>query len=551
MRAWLTLLPAALRAMAPEDVAARLAAAQARRHATIELTQLRAWEAQARILREALAGAPEDWRLHLECDLLRLERRVDAVLLTGRAILVLEFKHGARGYAAADLRQTEDYALDLHDFHAGSRAHPLVPVLVATHAPGVPFDPPLIWHGVAPAQRTNAAGLAALIAAMERAIPAPATPIDAAGWIGKPYRPVPSVLEAATLLYRRNAVGEIAEARADAANLTRTADAIARAIAEARRDGARIVVFVTGIPGAGKTLCGLNVVFGALREHGAAFLTGNVPLVTVLREALARNAAPEGGRRLKAERDLARKALQNVHRFLEEHVGLPDHAPDTRIIVFDEAQRAWDEAQATRDTQRRVSRLSMSEPAHTLEIMGRHAGWSVVVALIGGGQEINTGEAGLAQWGRVIEVTGSWRAVAPPSALSAPDPAQRLADGPQALALARCRPRPARAAAQRARRGGRALGGCRAARRGGGGGGHRRGLRRPAHAADTEPGGGAPGPARPRPRTAPHGPRRLGGREAAAGGGARRAGGRGRGLVPLALARHPLLRGVGDLRDGV
>ncbi|HZF74816.1 MAG TPA: DNA/RNA helicase domain-containing protein [Acetobacteraceae bacterium] len=417
--------------MAPEDVAARLAAAQARRHATIELTQLRAWEAQARILREALAGAPEDWRLHLECDLLRLERRVDAVLLTGRAILVLEFKHGARGYAAADLRQTEDYALDLHDFHAGSRAHPLVPVLVATHAPGVPFDPPLIWHGVAPAQRTNAAGLAALIAAMERAIPAPATPIDAAGWIGKPYRPVPSVLEAATLLYRRNAVGEIAEARADAANLTRTADAIARTIAEARRDGARIVVFVTGIPGAGKTLCGLNVVFGALREHGAAFLTGNVPLVTVLREALARNAAPEGGRRLKAERDLARKALQNVHRFLEEHVGLPDHAPDTRIIVFDEAQRAWDEAQATRDTQRRVSRLSMSEPAHTLEIMGRHAGWSVVVALIGGGQEINTGEAGLAQWGRVIEVTGSWRAVAPPSALSAPDPAQRLADGPR------------------------------------------------------------------------------------------------------------------------
>ena len=182
MRAWLSLSMAELAALTPAEVAARLAAAQARHHAGLELTQLRAWEEEARLLRAALAEADPGWRLLLECDLLRLERRVDAVLLTDRAILVLEFKHGACGFAPADLRQAEDYALDLHDFHAGSRRHPVVPVLVATDAPAAPgLDaPPLLWHGVAPVLRTNGAGLGALIAAVQRGIGPPALPLNAA-----------------------------------------------------------------------------------------------------------------------------------------------------------------------------------------------------------------------------------------------------------------------------------------------------------------------------------------------------------------------------------
>lgn len=432
MKPWLSLSVGEFLATTPQGIAAGLAFAQASRHATLELTQRNAWEAEARILQAALAGADSGWRLLFECDLLRLEKRVDAVLLTDRAAFAIEFKHGARRFEPTDLRQAEDYALDLHDFHAGSRRHPVVPVLVATEAVQVPgFDPPLLWHGVAPVLRANGATLGPLIAAVQAAIGPPAQPLDPAAWERAPYRPVPTVLEAATLLYRRNSVAEIAAARADAPNLTRTADAIARAIAAARRDGAPTVVFVTGIPGAGKTLCGLNVVFGALREHGAAFLTGNAPLVAVLREALARDAAPAGGRALAAARRQAVTALQNVHRFLEHHVLHPDHAPEARVIVFDEAQRAWDAAQATRDTQRRVSRLATSEPAHTLEIMGRHAGWSVIVALIGNGQEINTGEAGLAEWGRVIAADGRWRAVAAPRVLQAKEPAQRLAPAPQ------------------------------------------------------------------------------------------------------------------------
>jgi len=436
MKAWLSLSMREFAALAPSDVAARLAYAQASRHATLELAQRHAWEAQARILAQALLGAlaqdlhgaDPGWRVLFEVDLLRLEKRADVVLLTDRAILVLEFKHGARRHEAADLRQAEDYALDLHDFHAGSRRHPVVPILVATEARDTPFAPPLIWHGVTDVFRCNGAGLGGLVAAIQAGIGTPAAPLLPADWERAPYRPVPTVLEAATLLYRRNSVAEIAAARADAPNLTRTAEAIARAIAQAEAERAHLVVFVTGIPGAGKTLCGLNVVFGALRAHGAAFLSGNVPLVTVLREALARDAAPRG-RALKDARRQAQTALQNVHRFLEHHVIHTQEVPDARVIVFDEAQRAWDTAQATRDTQRRVSRLTMSEPGHALEIMARHDGWSVIVALIGGGQEINTGEAGLAEWGSVIAADPRWRALAAPGVTKAPDPAQRLADG--------------------------------------------------------------------------------------------------------------------------
>lgn len=429
MRAWLSLSLAEFRALAAEDVAARLAYAQAGRFATLELAQRAAWVAEARILSRALAEADPAWRLLFEFDLLRLEKRVDAVLLTDRAILVLEFKHGARGFAAADLRQAEDYALDLHDFHAASRHHPVVPVLVATEAPEPPLAPPLFWHGVAPVQLANAATLGLLIDSTQSAIGPPATPLNPLAWEAAPYRPVPTVLEAATLLYRRHSVAELAEARADAPNLTRTTAAIGRAIEAARRDGAHCAVFVTGIPGAGKTLCGLNVVFGALREHGAAFLTGNVPLVSVLREALARNAAPMGGAGRARAHAEASRVLQNVHRFLDEHVTTRAHEAPEHVIVFDEAQRAWDARQATRATQRRVSRLTDSEPAHALEIMGRHADWSVIVALIGNGQEINTGEAGLAEWGRVIAADPRWRAVAARRVLDAAEPAQRLAEG--------------------------------------------------------------------------------------------------------------------------
>jgi hypothetical protein len=429
MRPWFAESVGAFRRQSPADIAAKLAYEQAARFGTLELKQRDSWEQSAALLQQALAHGDDAWHIFMECDLLRLEKRADAILLTDRAIFVLEFKMGAQKPDLADLRQTDNYAMDLHDFHAGSRGVPIIPILVTQTAPQRDLDLPLFWHGVVPVMVANMVGLREVISRAQAAIAPLAAPIMADEWARSAYRPVPSVLEAARLLYRRNAVPDIGATRADAHNLTRTTDAIARVIARARAEGGRYAVFVTGIPGAGKTLCGLNLVFGALRDHGAAFLSGNVPLVTVLREALARDAAPKGGKAFMAAERAARTALQNVHRFLEHHVVNPAEIPEARIIVFDEAQRAWDEAQATRDGQRRKSHLSMSEPAHTLEIMARHNGWAVVVALIGNGQEINTGEAGLAEWGRVIAAADGWRALAARRSVTATDPAQRLAEG--------------------------------------------------------------------------------------------------------------------------
>jgi len=429
MRPWFTESLGGFRRQSPAQIAASLAYKNADRFAALEVKQRDSWEQSAALLQDALAGGDDAWHIFMECDLLRLEKRADVILLTDRAIFVLEFKMGTQKPDLADLRQTDNYAMDLHDFHAGSRGVPIIPVLIAPSLPQRDLELPLFWHGVVPVMVANGTMLRDIVARAQAAIAPPATRIDPEAWARAAYRPVPTVLEAARLLYRRNAVPDIGATRADAHNLTRTTEAIARVIAQARAESGRYVVFVTGIPGAGKTLCGLNLVFGALREHGAAFLSGNVPLVTVLREALARDAAPKGGQALDAAKRAARTALQNVHRFLEHHVINATETPEARIIVFDEAQRAWDEAQATRDGQRRKSHLTKSEPAHTLEIMARHEGWAVIVALIGNGQEINTGEAGLAEWGRVIAATDGWRAVAALRSVTRTDSAQRLAEG--------------------------------------------------------------------------------------------------------------------------
>jgi hypothetical protein len=427
VKAWFACTGAELLRRDAADTVGRLASAQQARGFPGAADQEFAWQMQVAALREAISAANgEAWTIALEYDLLRLEKRIDAVVLTDRAILVLEFKTGAATNAM--LAEAEDYALDLRDFHAGSRAHPIIPILVAGDAAFTPpAQPPLIWDGVQAPLMTGHAALADALRWVQEAAPV-STPLDGAAWLGAPYRPVPTIVEAATMLYARNGVAEIATARADTANLTRTAEAIRRAVAAAQQAGDKRLVLVTGIPGAGKTLCGLNAVFA---QPDSAFLTGNVPLVEVLRAALAQDAVArrECGRDEAMRR--AKQRLQNVHRFLEDGATDPlRRAPPDRLIVFDEAQRAWDEAKARLGTRNKPSRLTKSEPAHTLDLMGRHERWAVIVALIGNGQEINTGEAGLAEWGRcVAQSGGAWRAVAAARAVNAEDPVQRLAEG--------------------------------------------------------------------------------------------------------------------------
>lgn len=418
MRAWWSGTAGELAAAAPEAVIGALARRLVETHALNHEEQIRAWRAQLPILTAALAGCP-GWRVLLEYPLIRLGRRIDAVVLGERGIFVLEFKIGAARFANADRLQVEDYALDLFDFHAESRRHPIVPVLVAPDAPARAATPPLLAQPIMPVMEANAASLGGLIAATEAMLPAPAAAIDAAAWEAGAYRPVPTIVEAATMLYRRHGVEEIAAARADVSNLTRTTEAIGRAVDRALAAGERVVVFVTGIPGAGKTLCGLNTVFRSAAP--AAFLTGNLPLVHVLREALARDAKGPG-MSLRAANHRLDSAIQPLLGFLRDNVPRAA-APHERVIVFDEAQRAWDAAFGQRKFQ-----LDDSEAGLFLDIMARHEGGAAIVALVGNGQEINTGEAGLASWGEALARRPGWRIVGPDGVIGHPDPARRLAD---------------------------------------------------------------------------------------------------------------------------
>ena len=426
-RAWWSGTAAALREADPEAIVARLTVRLVETHPLNREEQLRAWRAQIPVLVAALRLRPDTWQVLLEYPLLRLGRRIDAVILTDRAILVAEFKAGAQGFTPAGRAQVDDYALDLRDFHAGSRAHPIVPILVAPGAVAPPPAWPLFWHAVVPVLDASASSLPGLLDELADRIPTPARPLDPVAWEAAPYRPVPTIVEAARMLFQRHGVAELAAARADAANLTRTTAAIRAAIALAQAERRHLAVFVTGIPGAGKTLCGLNVVFGA--AAGAAFLTGNLPLVHVMREALARDARAQG-RGARQPRQETESAIQPVNGFLKDN--LPrTQPPHEHVIVFDEAQRAWDAAFG-----RRKFSYDGSEAALILDIMARHRDWAVVVALVGGGQEINTGEAGLAEWGAALAARPGWQALAAPGVLVAADPRQLLfAAAPAALAL--------------------------------------------------------------------------------------------------------------------
>jgi hypothetical protein len=419
VQAWWSGDAAELLASEPEAIVRRLALRLVETHHLNRDTQLHAWRQQIALLRLATRGLHGTWRVLFEYPLLRLGRRIDTVLLTEAAILVLEFKVGATTISTLDRQQTEDYALDLFDFHAESRAHPVVPILVPTQAMAPAVQWPLLWHGVTPVFVASAATLGSLLQDITARIPAQLQPLDADAWEDAPYRPVPTIIEAATMLYNRHGVGDIAAARADVGNLGQTTTTIRHAIDAARSAARHEVLFVTGIPGAGKTLCGLNAVFGAVT--GAAFLTGNLPLVHVMREALARDAH-EQGRSLRVARQETESAIQPLIGFLRDNLPRTE-PPHEHVVVFDEAQRAWDA-----EFGRRKFGHAQSEAALFLDIMRRHGDWAVIIALVGTGQEINTGEAGLAAWGEALAARPDWRVRAPAGVLGVRDPRQRLFD---------------------------------------------------------------------------------------------------------------------------
>lgn len=369
----------------------------------VDATQRDAWVAQIEILKPALAGV--EGKIFLEFNVPRIGSRIDAVLISGPAIFVIEFKVGETGFRRNDLNQVWDYALDLKNFHQASHNAPIIPILVATeaHSYDIEFHNPHLDR-VWPPFRCNTEGLRHLIYLGLTQLSGEV--VDSQAWGSAPYQPTPTIIEAAQALYANHSVDAISRHDAGARNLRVTSQRIEELVDEARKHHRKMIVFVTGVPGAGKTLVGLNVATRK-RDHTsthAVFLSGNGPLVKVLSEALTRDEVA----RLRKKSDKTRKGvvaqkvkafIQNVHHFRDD--GLRETVPPSdHVVIFDEAQRAWNREMTSDFMRRKKKRVgfNQSEPEFLISYLDRHNDWAVVICLVGGGQEINRGEAGISAW---------------------------------------------------------------------------------------------------------------------------------------------------------
>ncbi len=395
---------AAFLARTPEHVIGALAA-----NSPFEMTvaQRDAWAVQVDLLRGALNGLARGARLYLEYDIPRLGRRVDAIVVVEQVVVVIEFKVGERRFTNAAVDQVWDYALDLRNFHDTSHRVAIAPLLVATEARAPTIgvacsaDDPLLPSPLCIGGAQIREAIECVLAAL------PGAPIDVDAWERGRYQPTPTIIEAARALYANHSVAEISRSDAGARNLRQTSAAIDEVIHGAMRTGSKAICFVTGVPGAGKTLVGLDVATrhrDKLSQHYSVFLSGNAPLVKVLREALARDAVQRAaavGEKL-SKSDARRPVdafIQNVHHFRDDCLADMGPPPE-HVALFDEAQRAWNLQQTSRFMLRKKNRagFSQSEPEFLISCLDRHPDWAVVVCLVGSGQEINTGEAGISEW---------------------------------------------------------------------------------------------------------------------------------------------------------
>lgn len=362
-----------------------------------------------------------DWALLLEYPIPGRQKRIDAVLLTPHGIIVVEFKSGDDASSAARW-QTREYCWNLRDFHRESRGVPLAPVLCiaefiqSIEAEAIEFSDR--HQLVLDLQTCNPAGLApALARAFECLRAHPDWQFNLERWDGSPVQPTPSVIEFAQKIFGGHDVREISHATAD--NTDAALDRVRMAMVEARRDAKRIICFVTGVPGAGKTLVGLNVAYRAEMVEAAGspvcFASGNKPLLDVLEKALVRNRSRNSRQHREVRHNLS-APRQDVHEYVRVSLSAVEVQPPAfQAIVFDEAQRVWDadklldglntrkrRRQLNQDQIERILSHGRSEPELLLSLMERCPNWCVVVALVGGGQEIHTGEAGLGAWGKAL-----------------------------------------------------------------------------------------------------------------------------------------------------
>ena len=370
------------------------------------ILQMNSWEQQIPILKSALKGY--EGTIFFEFIIPRMGKRVDSIVIIDNVVFVIEFKVGESTYHQHHVEQVWDYALDLKNFHKPSHHVVISPILVATEANRSKIVPLTTSHNddVLVPIKTNKDDLATVIHDVLDFTSISGS-IDGDAYATGSYHPTPTIIEAAITLYNSHSVDDITRSDADAKNLTKTTGAISKIISEAKNQNKKIICFVTGVPGAGKTLVGLKVATTHMDEvHGDAsvYLSGNAPLVAVLQEALARDKVSRellGGIKItKREAKQAVKSfIQIIHHYRDEYLNNPE-APYDHVAIFDEAQRAWDKEQTVKFMRMKKNRpdFDYSEPEFLISCLDRHKDWAVIVCLVGGGQEINTGEAGISEW---------------------------------------------------------------------------------------------------------------------------------------------------------
>lgn len=390
-----------------ETVLARLALGYANRgYATQYSDQTLTWEKDLLLLRQSLEEcvarqqSAKNWGLLLEFSIPRKELRIDVVLLIADIVVLIEAKTTTASSEAK--RQVEEYALLLHYFHKATCARRVLPLIVSGQVSDTASSnprwhnshPELPSHWIAPAVKTDWKGLSEILTNVGNS---EGEQISWAIWNDSAYFPVPSIIEAALSLRSGLAIREIAMSEASEHEIENVRQSIQRYVDRARGERQHAICFLTGVPGSGKTLVGLGLAHSEENKSTPIhFMSGNGPLVAVLQHLFTQESMRAGETAVEA-RSRAKTLIENVHVFARYHTADNTNAPSNHAIIFDEAQRAWDKAQNWKKFKR-----DYSEPEMLLNIMERHQDWAIVIALVGGGQEINDGEAGLEEWGRAI-----------------------------------------------------------------------------------------------------------------------------------------------------
>jgi DUF2075 family protein len=372
----------------------------------LEQTQRDAWLAEIQILKPVLL--PYQGAIYFEYSIPRMGRRIDVVIIISSVIFIIEFKIGEKDFAKSAVDQVCDYALDLKNFHETSHEHFIAPILIATYAKNVsaPTAVKPYYDQLFPPIKSNVEIFGDIIKVVLQSSQGIA--INSVEWEKGRYSPTPTIIEAAMALYNGHSVVDISRNDASAINLNHTSEAISKIINFSKSNSVKSICFVTGVPGAGKTLVGLNIATTHIDHTNdlySVFLSGNGPLVAILREALARDKVHRGKEiGYKIRKGVAfsevKTFIQNVHNFRDECLIDKNSPPLEHVALFDEAQRAWNIEQTASFMRRKKKTpdFTLSEPEFLISCLNRHKDWAVVVCLVGGGQEINTGEAGISEW---------------------------------------------------------------------------------------------------------------------------------------------------------